>query len=147
MLRRVVSVLLIQRPGAQTAVGSRIIWGVCHGDRHGGSTAERLLRSTLTLHLSNRLAPQRCVSNRGSSWQECSIRTTGCRSFTAGAEPELDDSVHEADMSSTLRKALASHFPRTDDHQVPVCDPHLSHASHGTLRYMSNERFVVHFTR
>ena len=115
------SVLLSQRVGAQTAVGSRSLWGVCHGDRHGGSTAESLLRNTYTLRLNSRLVQQRCVSSRAYSWQDCSVPTTGCRSFTARAEPNLDDGLDEVDMSSTLRKALANHFPRTTDHQVRVC--------------------------
>lgn len=124
------SVFLRQRSVDQTVSGSRSVWGACHGGKDVFSTAESFLRHAFTLHLSSSPAQQRCLSTRASSAQECLLRATGCRSFTVRAEPELNDGMEEIDrhMSSTLRKALASHYPPTDHHQVTNSGLHQSHA-------------------
>ena len=126
MLRRLVSEFSRQRPGDQVVFGSRSIWGASYCDRDAFSTAESLLRHASTLHLNSSPIQHRCLSTRASSALEYPVRASGCRSFSIGAEPELTDGMDESDrhMSSTLRKALASHYPPAEDQEVTDFDRH-----------------------
>lgn len=120
-------VLSRQRPEEQIVVGSRCIGGACHGGGDGSSTAESLLQGATSPHLDNSLEQQRRSFSRASSRRETSVSATGCKTFTVRAKPEPHDRTDELDrqISSTLRKALASHLPSIEDHQVPACKPHL----------------------
>ena len=120
MLRRFVKLLLSQRPERHSIFGSRSVGG----DRPGSLTARLLLRDDYVVYLSRSLAEQRCLSSRAFSTRRKGVaRATHCRSFSASSEPQLHDDANTANefMSSTLRKALASHFPPTDDSKVPGC--------------------------
>ena len=124
MLRRLWNLLLSQRPEGRIVFVSRSVGGACHGDKPGSLTADSLLRDDHVVYLRNSLAEQRYPFSRAfSSRRKGVARATDCRSFSASSEPQLHDDANTANglMSSTLRKALASHFPPTDDSKVPGC--------------------------